>query len=173
MEVEWRAFELHPELPPEGGSLGYDPERTKVFRARLQESAEEAGMQMRFADKVSNSRLALEATEYARTQGKLEAFHRGVFDAYFGNAENIGDPDVLARVGEAAGLDPAELRRVLEDRRYSEAVERQIELARRMNIQAVPSFIFEGKYLVQGAQPYEVFKQVMDEYVLPDVAKQA
>ena len=117
VEVEWRAFEPHPELPPEGGSLGDDPGRTKMFRARLQESAEEAGMQMRFADKVSNSRLALEATEYARTQGKLEAFHRGVFDAYFGNAENIGLADVLARVGEAAGLNPAELRRVLEDRR--------------------------------------------------------
>ena len=104
MEVEWRAFELHPELPPEGGSLGYDPERTKLFRARLQESAEEAGMRMRFADEVSNARLALEATEYARTQGKLEAFHRGVFDAYFGNAENIGDPDVLAAVATAHGL---------------------------------------------------------------------
>ncbi len=167
VEVEWRAFELHPELPPEGGSLGYDPERTKGFRARLEAMAAEAGLEMRFAGKVSNSRLALEATEYARDHDKLEPFHRAVFAAYFRDRENIGDAEVLVRLGETAGLDPPGLKQALEERTYSESVEHQIELARRLNIAAVPSFIFDGKYLLQGAQPYQVFQQLMDEYVLP------
>ncbi len=170
MDVEWRAFELHPELPPEGGSLGYDPERTKVFRARLVAMAAEAGMEMRFGDKVSNSRLALEATEYARAQGKLEPFHRAAFNAYFRDRENIGLADVLVRLGEDVGLDTAGLRQALEQRTHAEAVERQIDLAKRLNILAVPSFIFDNKYLVQGCQPYELFKQVMDEHVIPGKA---
>ena len=130
--------------------------------------AQQAGMEMRFADLVSNSRLALEAAEFARDQGKLEAFHDGVFGAYFRDTKNIGDAGVLLEIGDAAGLDRESLRDALDRRAYSEKVEYQIDMAKRLNIAAVPTFIFDNKFMVQGAQPYDVFKRVMEEHVLPE-----
>ena len=169
VEVDWRPFELHPELPPEGGSLGYNPERTKVFRGRIREMAVEGGLEMNFRDKVSNSRLALEATEFVREHApdKFDAFHRGVMDAYWRDSKNIGEVAVLVDVAKKAGLDPQALREALADRRYAQAVEAQIDFARQAGLDAVPAFIFDDKYLVQGAQPYEVFERVMQQHVLP------
>ena len=129
--------------------------------------AQDAGKEMNPKDFLANSRLALEAAEYAKDVGKLEPFHTALFDAYFRDGKNIGQQDVLLELGEAAGLDREGLAKALNDRTYSERVERDSELAKRLNIGAVPSFIFDNKYMVQGAQPYEVFKQVMDQYVLP------
>ena len=169
VDVDWRPFELHPELPPEGGSLGYSPKRTEGFRAHIRQMAAEGGLEMNFRDKVSNSRLALEATEFAREQGrdKFEDFHRGVMDAYWRDGRNIGDVEVLVDVGTKVGLDSQGLREALADRRYAQAIEAQIDFGRQAGINAVPAFIFDDKYLIEGAQPYEVFQRVIQQHVLP------
>jgi len=166
--VEWRAFELHPEIPPQGRVLTRDPDRVKAGRERLLKAAAEDGVEMRFRERTSNSRLALEATEYARDQGKANGFHHALMKAYWVETRDIGDSDVLTDVAAACGLDAAELRQALTDRRYSEEVQHQIDLARQFNIYAVPSFIFSHKFLVQGCQPYDVFERIMEEHVLPD-----
>ena len=168
--MEWRAFELHPEVPPEGSVLQRDPERVRLSRQALATMAQEAGLEITPRDKVSNSRLALEAAEYARPQGELfDRLHLGLFGAYWREGRNIGDPAVLAEVGQAAGLDGPGLAKALADRTFHDAVQQQLDEARSLNILAVPTFIFDGRFAVQGAQPYELFKRVMEEYVLaPD-----
>ena len=65
------------------------------------------------------------------------------------------------------GLDGQELAEALEQRKFQEVVQLQVDEAHRLNIRAVPTFIFQGRLAVQGAQPYEVFQQVMEEHVLP------
>ena len=165
--MEWRAFELHPEIPPEGKVLQKDPERARLSRMALTQMAEEAGLEMRLRDRVSNSRLALEAAEFARSQGEsFEPLHRALFVAYWREGRNIGDAQVLKEIGEGAGLDGDAMAKALEERRFQEIVQKQLDQARRLNIFAVPTFIFEGRYVVQGAQPYEVFQRTMEEYVL-------
>lgn len=123
---------------------------------------------MNFRDRTSNSRLALEATEYAREKGKADGFHHALMFAYWRDTNDIGNIEVVLDVAKVSGLDAEELRQALTDRRYSEEVQHQIDLARQFNINAVPSFIFDNKFLVQGCQPYDVFEQVMEEHVLPD-----
>lgn len=122
---------------------------------------------MRFRDRASSSRLALEATAYAETEGKAGAFHRAMFQAYWKDALNIGDEAVVRQVGDAAGLGAGGLAEALERRTLRESVQRQLDEARTMRISAVPTFIFDGRFAVQGCQPYEVFERVMEEYVLP------
>ncbi len=159
-------FLLRPDMPPEGMVSQRRPGMENV-RNHLQEVAKEAGLVMATRERTSNPLLALEMTEYAKEVGKVDTFHGRVMKAYWSEALDIGDPEVLKRLAAEAGLDAAGFAEALESRRFKEQFEAKLDIARQLNIHAVPSFVFEEKYLVQGAQPYEVFKKVVQEYVLP------
>jgi hypothetical protein len=79
----WISYELHPETPPEGILLserfkGYDV--SKMFDA-LRQRGKEFGIVFGDCSVLSNSRLSLEASEYARDMGKYEQFHEKIFHA--------------------------------------------------------------------------------------------
>jgi len=81
VEVEWRPFYLYFDTPPEGRELS---EHIKQARAngseeRLRSIATSYGMEFRSTDRIYNTRLAHEATEYARERGKGNEFHKVVF----------------------------------------------------------------------------------------------
>ena len=161
VEVEWRAFELHPETPPEGMRLPWaDDPRYAAMAERLRQMAGEVGLPMNPPTLISNSRPALEAAEYAREQGKHQAFHDAVFRAYFAEGQNIGDWAVLQELAEAVDLDGAAMREAVERGAYRAAVDAQVSEARRLGITGVPTYIL-GNLAVVGAQPYEVFQQAM------------
>ncbi len=161
MEVEWRAFELHPEMPPQGMRLPWaDDPRYEAMAQRLCQMAAEASLPMNPPMWISNSRRALEAAEYARAQGKHEAFHKAVFQAYFVEGQDIGDWAVLQQVAETVDLEAAEMRQAVEQGRYRAAVDAQIDEAHRLGITGVPTYIL-GNLAVVGAQPYEVFRRAM------------
>ncbi len=110
---------------------------------------------------IPNSRLALEASEYARERGRHEAFHEAVFRKFYGEGQDIGRWDVLWAAAVAVGLDPEGMQRETAAGRYRAAVDAQIAEAQAIGITGVPTFIFDGRYAVVGAQPYEVFRGVM------------
>lgn len=167
VEVEWRAFELHPEIPPEGMQL---PPQLRAglggMAERVQEMAQEVGMPMVMPDLIPNSRRALEAAEYARAQRAHEPFHAVVFRQLYAEGQDIGQWEVLRAAAAAVGLDPDAMQRETEARNYRAAVDRQIAEARALGITGVPTYIFEDQYAVVGAQPYEVFQQAMARLVL-------
>ncbi len=110
---------------------------------------------------ISNSRLALEASEYARERGRHEAFHEAVFRKFYGEGQDIGRWDVLRAAAVAVRLDPEGMQRETAAGRYRAAVDAQSAEAHAMGITGVPTFIFDGRYVVVGAQPYEAFRGVM------------
>ncbi len=107
---------------------------------------------------IASSRPALEAAEFAREKGKFDAFHLGLFKAYWEEGRNIGLRDVIRKVAEESGLDGEELDRALEERRFREAVDEQVREAAALGINGIPAFIV-GKYFIEGAQPYSVFQR--------------
>lgn len=116
---------------------------------------------MKRAPFIANSRPALESAEYAKEVGLHDPFHRAMFSAYFDDAQNIGDRDVLRDVAVGAGLDWPTLEQRLDSGHYSASVDRQIGEAHGLGITGVPAFIID-RYLLVGAQPYEVFQRVME-----------
>ena len=81
LEVEWRPFYLRADTPPEGMEL---PEYIKRARdngseERLRSMAASYGMEFRSTERIYNTRLAHEATEYAREHGKGNDFHKVIF----------------------------------------------------------------------------------------------
>ena len=157
-------FPLHPETPAEGRALA------DLFRGRnLDLDAMHAQMKTRMDAEglpygkrtmTYNSRLAQELGKWADTQPGGEALHDALVRAYFVEARDISQPDVLLDVVRGAGLSEAGAREVLERRTYEAAVDADWELSRRYGITGVPTFVV-GRYGVVGAQPYEALEQLL------------
>jgi predicted DsbA family dithiol-disulfide isomerase len=163
VEFDTFAYDLRPGIPPEGmpreqASRGrtYPP----GYVDNLIQTARDSGIEMKRPALIPNARKAHEATEYAKDAGRLLPFHRAVFHAYWEREENIGDIDILCRIGEEAGLDAGGLREALSDGRYASRVDEQIAFARAAGISGVPTFILDERFALVGAQDYAVFHDV-------------
>ena len=128
---------------------------------RLQRMADEANLPFVMKERMINSRRALEASEYAREQGRHEAFHRVVFRKFYGKGQDMHDWDVLQAAAKEVGLDPDEMREKTVRGEYSAVVTHHIQQAHAQGISGVPAYIIGNKYLIMGAQPYDVFRQAM------------
>ncbi len=125
------------------------------------------GVEMNPGKMDGSSRTALIGAKVAEAQGAGEAYYAAVFRAYWQEARDISDHDVLADIAAAIGLDRAAFLAALDEARYRDAVLADIDTARQYSLSGVPALVFQDKYLVSGAQPYEtlvsVTEQVRDE----------
>ncbi len=163
VEIEVCPFELRPGLPPEGlpRELAYAGRTYPPgYIDNILRLAQESGINMKRPARVPNTWKAHEATEYAREHGRLGEFHRRVFQAYWEDEEDIGDPAVLCRLGEECGLDADGLRQALAEGRYTPQVRRQMEWARQAAAHGVPTVVFNDRFTIVGAQDYAVFRDV-------------
>jgi predicted DsbA family dithiol-disulfide isomerase len=166
-------FPLHPETPPNGmtleemfGARGADPVQARKQRADRQEQMkarmEAEGLPYGERTHTYNSRLAQELGTWADTQAGGDSIHDALFKAYFVDNRNIGDVDVLVDVAQSVGLDGGEARKVLEERRFKDAVDADWQKSRAYGVTGVPTFVAAGHGVV-GAQPYEVLQGLMQE----------
>jgi predicted DsbA family dithiol-disulfide isomerase len=164
VKIQWIAFPLHPETPPEGlplqeiyGARVLDMPKTL---AHLQALAESLGLPMAERTMTYNSRLAQELGKWAESQGKGGEFHDAVFRAYFGEGKNISKPAVLAALAKSVGLPEKEARAVLKQRTFKEAVDADWSLCEELGVRSVPTFAVDDEAVV-GAQPYEVLEKLL------------
>ena len=108
---------------------------------------------------VPNSMAALRLTELARDQGLHGALHDRLMDAYWAEARNIGDPDVLREEAAGIGLSAEDVEDVLAGERYRDRVEASTREAHALGANALPAFVLDRRLLVLGAQPLELFEQ--------------
>lgn len=162
--MTWRPFELHPEAPIEGipRDAYFGRGRAEQMRTYMQSVAESVGLDMQTRDVIINSRRALGAAEFAREHDKFDAMHHALFKAHWEGTGKLEDIDDLVRIGETIGLDGGELRTALEANRYDAIIDENREIASSAGINAIPAHVFARRYLVLGAQPYEVLKQVVE-----------
>jgi predicted DsbA family dithiol-disulfide isomerase len=108
---------------------------------------------------VPNTKHALRVTELARERGRHEEVHDRLMDAYWEEGRNIGDPEELRALAVEAGLDAAEVAEVLAGDEYAHRVRASTTEAHSLGINGIPAFVLDGRLLVLGAQPREVFEQ--------------
>jgi predicted DsbA family dithiol-disulfide isomerase len=161
LSVEWLAFEIHPDTPAAGMLLStmfpqLDTQNT--FR-HLRDLAAPYGITFADIVLVSNSRMALEASEFAKEQGKFDQFHSSLFQAYFSQGMDIGNLEVLTQIGQESGLDRDALAQALQTGKYRQKIENIRKEAARLGVTAAPTFIIEDRDRIIGAQPIEVFKK--------------
>jgi predicted DsbA family dithiol-disulfide isomerase len=111
---------------------------------------------------VSNTRLALEASEFAREQGKFDQFHEAIFKAYFIAGKDIGKLDTVLDCAQSVGLDVNLLDQALQEQKYSSIIDQARELGAQNNVAGLPTFIFDNGKRIVGAQSYDTFVRAIE-----------
>ncbi|MBA2463266.1 MAG: DsbA family protein [Actinobacteria bacterium] len=158
--VTWLPFDLHPEYPLEGLPreqllARYGPSMTERVRDFFASRGLPYNPNPEF---VPNSMRAQQLTELARDLGCHAAIHDRLMDAYWSEAQDLGDPDVLRRLARELELPEADVEEVLGGDRYRDRIEDSTRQANSIGANAVPAFLLDGRLLVLGAQPNEAFE---------------
>lgn len=90
---------------------------------------------------------------HAGPRGTQHSLADSLFSAYFIDARNISDVDVLADVSQKYGFTAGEVNRLVHDRREVELTRQDVHDAARKGIRAVPVFVLNNRRVVTGAQP--------------------
>jgi predicted DsbA family dithiol-disulfide isomerase len=168
IELDWRGYQIHPEWPAEGMPASeyraMDARTRQQVWERIQTLANDAGFSMKPPELLMNSRLSLEAAEFAKQAGAGEAFEERVYRAYFQEGLNIGDRGVLGDLGQDVGLSRDELHQALAANRYSMKIKNAALAAHQRGVSGVPTF-FVGNFPMVGAQSETVMRQLLTRAV--------
>lgn len=161
--MDWLPFDLHPEYPPEGiPRAALDARYGEEFQGRVREMVEAAGIPYNPPPNVvPKSQKALQVTELARDHGLHEPVHSRLMQAYWSEAADIGDEDILLGLAAEAGLGRAEAEKALAEGRYAARVQASTQQAHQHGINAIPAFVLGERLLLLGAQPEEFFERAV------------
>jgi predicted DsbA family dithiol-disulfide isomerase len=171
-QVIWRAFELNPDLPPEGvdrarhlaATVG-DPRRAAETQASLTALGASVGIAFRFdlIERIPNTRRSHLLIALAGRRGRQAQVAERIMRAYFEEGCDIGDVNELVRLGVEAGLAEGEARNALVLRAGQDAVVATQRHATGLGITGVPTFVFDREYTVSGAQESDTLIRVFDQ----------
>lgn len=166
------SFEIHPDIRAGGvdtipylESLGYS--NVPLLYDGIRQRAREVGITIGPVPRKYNTHLSLLLTEYAKEQGRVREYNEAVFRAFWTDGRDISDPTVLEQIISMIGLDFSAAVAGLKSGEYERCFEDAKALSRKLGITAVPAFIIDDKYLISGAQPAAVFRQVLRETSSP------
>lgn len=173
LEVEFKPFQLDPTAPAAlatpvlqayAKKFGSQERATKIL-AQVTAVAAKDNIEFRMdrALRVNTMRahqlLYLAARDYGfQLQTQVEEL---LFKAYFTDGANIGDNAVLISCATEAGMNPESTRDFLLHNEGLAEVESELRLAAEIGISAVPTFVFDEKWSVPGAQDVEVFERIL------------
>ena len=170
VDVRYHPYQLDPRAPTDAEPM-YDyltrrfGERGRSMAAHVIGVARGEGLAMDYerglsVNTLNAHRLSMLADrEYgSETQ---RALIRRLFDAHFVEGNDVGDPRVLAALAGEVGMDPDTARNYLETERGTREVREAIAAAQRLGVTAVPTYVFDDKYVIEGAQPTELFQQAL------------
>jgi predicted DsbA family dithiol-disulfide isomerase len=148
-EIVRRAWLLRVDGPPRLDPVG--EAMNEGWRNTIYPMAERLGVEIRQPSRAPLTRMAHEAAAWARTQGRLEEFHRGLFKLLFVEDRDIGDVEVLKELAWKIGLNSSVLAGVLEGGEMADEVDEDLLIARTYGIKGVPTYVIGG-HLIYGVQ---------------------
>lgn len=172
IEVEWKSFQLDPDLPVEGLSIStksYIADRKGVSVEEIQgmlDHLEEVG---KAVDIVFNQDKSIPVNtlkghrliHFAHSKGKGNEMKEALLKAHFTDGKNVGDNEVLCEIASQVGFDTKEINNFLNSDVYSKEVNADIEEARVLGVSGVPFFVLDRKYGISGAQPTTTFIEAL------------
>ncbi len=159
--VHWHSYQLRPKGSPPLSEASR--KRIEAMRPRLYAMAQEQfGITMNAGPFGIDSRPALVGAKFAEEHGHGAAYHEAVMWAYWVEARNIEDTTTLGDIAQAVGLEREAFLKGLASTDYQALVDTDILMAQQMELSGVPALLFERKYLIAGAQPYDELVKAYD-----------
>ncbi|MEX0606285.1 MAG: DsbA family oxidoreductase [Marinobacter sp.] len=171
--IEWHAFELNPDATADGEPIlqalsrkyGRSTAEMQAAQTDMMGIAEDLGlnftrMQERYTRNTFDAHRLL---KWAAEQGRQTDLEQAFFEAYFGHAADISDPEVLIEWVQAIGLDGAEAQSILASDDYAEVVRADEATYQQAGVSAVPAFIVNQQYMISGAQEPDTLVQAFRE----------
>ena len=162
VDVHWRSFELRPtDAPPISAEkrAAIESARPRVYAV----AREQYGLEMNPGPFGFDSRPALVGAKFAEAQGVGPAYHRRVMNGYWAEARDIEQVETLAALAAEVGLARQAFVNALAEPAYERAVLADVAEAQQSGIHGVPALVFVDKYLVSGAQPFDVLKGAVEQ----------
>lgn len=179
--LRWHPFELNPRMPEDGQNLrehifekyGSSAEQSRAAKERLVALGESLGFTFDYFDEMRmvNTFRAHQLLHWAGEQGRQTELKLELFDAFFSFRQDVSDVQVLAAAAGRVGLSETEALAVAEDGRYAQAVREEQQVWLDQEVHAVPTFLFNQKYRVPGAQEAETFVRVLNKIQIKDTAE--
>ena len=174
-EIHFQPFELNPDMAPEGENTtehvikkyGSNPERSAASRNAMKESGDALGFTFNYGpqSRIWNTFDAHRLLHWAGVEGRQLELKEALFKANFTDQLSTSDHEVLVGAAKAAGLDERRARQVLASGEFTDEVRREEMLWRNRGINAVPSVVFNERWMIQGGQPPHVFEQAIRQIV--------
>ncbi len=174
-EIHLQPFELNPDMVPEGENTaehvakkyGSSPERSEAVRTAIKEHGAALGFTFNYGpeSRIWNTFDAHRLLHWAELEGVGLALKQALFKLNFTDQRSTSDRAALLDAVREAGLDASRAAEILETGAYADEVAQAEHFWRSQGIQAVPSAIFNQRWLIQGGQPPEVFAQVIRDVV--------
>ena len=172
LTIQWHPFQLNPDMP-EGGmdrreyletKFGGKENAVRIY-ARIAGAAEAAGLKIDFGaiQRTPNTIDAHRLIHWAGLEGRQTAVVSRLFKAYFEEGRDIGDREVLLSIAEGVGLDREMIARLFDSGADLEDIRARDEHARQRGVTGVPTFVLANQHVLPGAQPTELWLQVIDE----------
>ena len=173
-DLHFEPFELNPEMGKGGEDViehlsakyGSPREVMQGAQETLRARGAEVGFTFDLAKRtrIYNTFDAHRLLHWAGTEGKQRALKHALFEAYFREGRDPSDREVLVDLATRVGLDASRARQVLESDEYAREVRARELFYRDHGINAVPTLVVNGRYLIQGGQPVEVFEQLLRRF---------
>jgi len=173
VEVEYKSFLLMPDakyVPNQGYAQtfsemkGIPLEQANTMLNQVVDMAKDSGLDINYnTAKLASTNDSHRVFQYAKEKGLGNEFFNRFYLAHFTEGEILSDSDTIVNLAEEVGLDSVEVKSILQSEAYSDKVTQDISEARTVGVQGVPFFVFVNKYAVSGAQPVEVFSQVLNQ----------
>ena len=168
--IEWHPFQLNPDMPEAGmdrrayleGKFGGKAAAVRAY-APVVEHAEKAGLKINFEamQRTPNTLNAHRLIHWAGIEGRQTAAVSALFKAYFVDARDIGDAEVLCDIADVIEMDASLVSRLLDTDADVQDIRDRDAHSRKMGITSVPTFIVAGRHAVPGAQPPDLWKKVL------------
>ncbi|AKS46054.1 Predicted dithiol-disulfide isomerase, DsbA family [Octadecabacter temperatus] len=170
--IEWHPFQLNPTMPTEGmgrreyleGKFGGKDGAVRAY-APVVQAAETAGLKIDFEgmQRTPNTINAHRLIHWAGIEQRQSFVVQRLFEAYFRDARDIGDVEVLADIADSCEMDAGVVSKLLASDADLDDMQKRDQHSRDMGINSVPTFIIANQHAVPGAQPTEMWLKVMGE----------
>lgn len=174
VELEWKAFQLNPDLPANGNGIpvmdylhntvGIAEEDTKKMNNQIAELAKECGVKSNLENAIAANTLdAHRLIKLAATENLDSEVMLLLSKAYFEEAKDYSNHNILMDIGTKAGLKEDKIKNLLNSDDFAYEVKQDIQEANNLSFDTVPTFLFNRKHALVGSQPVGAFLKTLQK----------